>query len=191
MPVTGYVYDLDSKGTGQAKPEYSITGTTFRQANGQVEIRLLLPAQSVPLVMTLTPEVNATYGNNLKAGASRFKNQKLGPYSVGDGSRPMVGSNRSSGSMYFFPDDAACIAGDDSWSLDLSDLELSLYAVTLTQTISATSSTATCLRAGTAEAVGTAMFVDSGLLVFYADKTSASANDAPHKFVSVKLFKPN
>jgi hypothetical protein len=194
-PVSGNWYALNAASPAAAASATS--GSIDVQSNQQLKFTL----NNAPSGLTSTQialmkaDVNSTYGNNLKGTAKQFRFAKLGPYSVGDGSKATFGSSASSSSMYFHDatissvQNTACRASN-SWSMDLSDLELSLYAVTLKEVISSVGG-GTCAYEGTLDASGTAMFVDSGLLVFYADKDTASTNDAPHGFVAVKLFPRN
>jgi hypothetical protein len=196
--VTGHWYTLDAFGNATSSSSdlsgSTIATTTMDKTQLLVSLQNLPPGVSLP-AFSVTSDVNATYGNNLRAGAAQYQFDFFGPYSVGNGSGARFGSNANSRTLYFY--DAAisstqntgCHAAD-SWSFDLADLELSLYKVTLTETVSAASSSATCGFASE-DAVGTAMFTGTGLLVFYTDAATASDNAAAHGFVSVKRFAPN
>lgn len=198
--LSGYLYALDALGNATTGG-LNIVGSTMTKVNNTLQVTLSIATagltSNIPTIVpfTLTPDVNATYGNNLKASASTFKSTQLGPFAVGNGTGPRFGSSASSRTMYFYgasisaSQNAGCSASN-SWSFDLADLELSLYTAALTEHIAPTSDTATCLFASE-DAVGTAMFTDTGLLVFFADAATAASNGVSHTFVSVKRWSPN
>jgi hypothetical protein len=193
----GVLYKLDANGLSSYTPQTakSISINVALQS----DILLITFADTLdnsPATLNLSPTVSGTYGNNLLGTRSDLTYSKLGPFSTSDGEGLLNGSNKYSNKLYFKDttlDNSRCDA-NHAWTLQLSDLEHSIYSISFSESVTSTypgnqSLACTSPYLGqNYETVGGGFFTSSGLYAFLVDKASMDNTNYEYAFVAVKLF---
>lgn len=191
----GQVFTLTDGNHGFASTNASpLTVTSAATSStGAGTLQLSLDTDNVSYLVTLEPDINATYGNNLQGTAKAFRSSKLGPFTFGSGWDMKFGSETVSTRMHLHDrrisstENTTCRA-TNKWTTQLADLELSLYKLTLQETITDASATLVCPFTGTYDVESTAFFTKEGLLAFFQSKMPPGEQP---DFVAVRLFSPN
>jgi hypothetical protein len=192
----GVLYKLDANGLSSFTPQnaksISITITL------QSDVLLVTFSDTLnnsPTTLILSPTVSGTYGNNLLGSRSDLTYSKLGPFSTSDGKGLLKGSKKYSDDKLYFKDtttDIIFCSLNHDWTLQLSDLEHSVYRISFSESLTTTypglhSCTSPYLGQNY-ETVGGGYFTSSGMYAFLVDKASVDNTKYEYAFVAVKLF---
>jgi len=188
---TGVMYKLNSTGLSSYSSGNAQDVSISVSIASDTSLRVAITGQisTSPTSLTLSPSVSLTYGNNLKGAAASFA-KAVGPFDLTATHSKQTGTTRVRDSKIYLTDDTVdnvnCLVSH-TWSVQLSDLEQSLYAVEFKETVR--DYIFTCSKSSTRDTQGAGIFVGTGMLVLLADKASIDNVNNQYQFVVAKIFK--